>query len=243
MAFERINILGVNIDSLTMQQAVEKCEDLISERIPSMVATANAEMIMRATKDSELRSILNRSALVVPDGAGTVWAAHHLGCKMPERVAGYDLAQEILKLAPSKNQRIYFFGGAPEVAEKARLKAESIYPGIQIVGTRNGFFKPEDESQIVSEIRKSRSDVLFVALGVPKQEKFIAHHLKQLKVPLCIGVGGTFDVMAGVMKRAPEWMQKAKLEWLFRGMMQPTRAGRLMALPKFVWKVYTQPKN
>ena len=105
MAFERINILGVNIDSLTMQQAVDKCEDLISERIPSMVATANAEMIMRATKDSELRSILNRSALVIPDGAGTVWAAHHLGCKMPERVAGYDLAQEILKLAPSKNQR------------------------------------------------------------------------------------------------------------------------------------------
>lgn len=243
MAFERVNILGVNVDSLTMQQAVEKCEDLIAERIPSMVATANAEMIMRATKDHELQTILNRSALVVPDGAGTVWAAHHLGCKMPERVAGYDLALEIMKLAPSKSQKIFFFGGAPEVAEKARAKAEKLYPGIKIVGTRNGFFKPEEESKIVEEIRKSKPDILFVALGVPKQEKFIAHNLQKLRVPLSIGVGGTFDVMAGVMKRAPEWMQKAKLEWLFRGMMQPTRAGRLMALPKFVWKVYTQDQK
>lgn len=240
MKFERVNILGVEVDSLTMSQAVEKCEDLISQRIPSMVATANAEMIMRATKDEELKSILNRASLVVPDGAGTVWAAHHLGCKMPERVAGFDLAQEILKLAPAKNQRIFFFGSAPGVAEKAKIKAENLYPNVQIVGCRDGFFKPEDESEIVETIKKSRPDVLFVALGVPKQEKFLAHHLKDLNVPLSIGVGGTFDVMAGVMKRAPEWMQKAKLEWLFRGLMQPSRAGRLMSLPKFVWKVYNQ---
>ncbi len=237
MKFERVNILGVEVDSLTMSQAVEKCEDLISQRIPSMVATANAEMIMRATKDDELKSILNRASLVVPDGAGTVWAAHHLGCKMPERVAGYDLAQEILKLAPSKNQRIFFFGSAPGVAEKAKIKAENLYPNVKVVGCRDGFFKPEEESEIVDMIKKSRPDVL---LGVPKQEKFLAHHLKDLNVPLSIGVGGTFDVMAGVMKRAPEWMQKAKLEWLFRGLMQPSRAGRLMSLPKFVWKVYNQ---
>lgn len=234
---DRIDILGVKVDSLTMQQAVEQVEQYIDSKEPVLVATANAEMIMRATHDSELMRILNEAALVVPDGAGTVWAARHLGCEMPERVAGYDLAQQLMKLAPEKNQRIYFFGSAPGVAEKAKEKAEELYPGIQIVGVRNGFFTQKDEAEIIREIREAKPDLLLVALGVPKQEKWLAAHKEELQVPVSIGVGGTLDVMAGVMKRAPKWMQEAKLEWLFRGMLQPKRAGRLVALPKFVWKV------
>ena len=197
---------------------------------------------MRATHDEELRRILNASALVVPDGAGTVWAARHLGHAMPERVAGYDLAQELLRCAPAEGRRVYFFGSAPGVAEKAKAKAEQLYPGIEIVGVRNGFFSPADNAAIIAEIRAARPDLLLVALGVPKQEKWIAAHLAELDVPVAIGVGGTLDVMAGVMKRAPHWMQKAKLEWLFRGLMQPKRAGRLLALPKFVLKVHASRK-
>ena len=239
---ERVNILGVDVDAVTMAEAVDVVRRAMDTRAGVMVATANAEMLMRATHDEELRRILNASALVVPDGAGTVWAARHLGHAMPERVAGYDLAQELLRCAPAEGRRVYFFGSAPGVAEKAKAKAEQLYPGIEIVGVRNGFFSPADNASIIAEIRAARPDLLLVALGVPKQEKWIAAHLAELDVPVAIGVGGTLDVMAGVMKRAPYWMQRAKLEWLFRGLMQPKRAGRLLALPKFVLKVHASRK-
>ena len=219
---DQVNILGVNVDAVTMAEAVAHVTAAMDVRANVMIATANAEMIMRATHDEELRDILNAAALVVPDGAGTVWAARHLGHAMPERVAGYDLAQELLRRAPAEGRRIYFFGAAPGVAEKAKEKAEQLYPGIEIVGVRNGFFSPADNAAIIAEIRAARPDLLLVALGVPKQEKWIAAHL--------------------VMKRAPYWMQKAKLEWLFRGLMQPKRAGRLLALPKFVLKVHASRK-
>lgn len=235
---KKADILGVQVDALTMAEAVAKAESYMEEKACVMIATANAEMIMRATHDGELKNILNSAAMVVPDGAGTVWAAHHLGYDMPERVAGYDLAQELMRLAPEKKHRIYFFGSAPGVAEKAKKKAEELYPGIEIVGTRHGFFKESEEPQIIEDIRRKAPDLLLAALGVPKQEKWLYTHREELGVPLSIGVGGTLDVMAGVMKRAPYWMQKAKLEWLFRGMLQPKRAGRLMALPKFVLKIH-----
>ena len=239
---ERVNILGVAVDAVTMPEAVAAVEYYMDARAGVTVATANAEMIMRATKDAALRDVLAAAALVVPDGAGTVWAARHLGHAMPERVAGYDLVQELLRRAPATHRRVYFFGAAPGVAEKAKAKAEQLYPGIKIVGVRDGFFSVDMNDAIISDIRTARPDLLLVALGVPKQEKWIHEHLAALGVPVTIGVGGTLDVMAGVMKRAPRWMQKAKLEWLFRGMLQPKRAGRLLALPKFVLKVHAARK-
>ena len=242
MPLKQVEILGVNVNSLTMIQAVEKVQQFIDEKKNALVATANAEMLMRATQDAELKSILNEADLVVPDGAGTVWASNYLGVEMPERVAGYDLAQELMREAPARNDRIYFFGSAPGVAEKAREKALELYPGIKIVGTRNGFFSEADEAEIIAEIKAARPDILLAALGVPKQEKWLYKHRQELKVPVSIGVGGTLDVMAGVMQRAPLWMQRAKLEWLFRGLKQPSRAGRLLALPKFVLKVMASKK-
>lgn len=238
----RVEILGVGVDPVTMSEALERVEEFFSARSPRLIATANAEMLMRATHDDELRSILNGADLVVPDGAGTVWAAHHLGAEMPERVAGYDLAQEIMRRAPSAGRKIFFFGSAPGVADKAKSKAEELYPGISIVGTRNGYFTSAEEPSIIDQIKKAQPDLLLAALGVPKQEKWLAAHMSELNVPVSIGVGGTFDVMAGVMKRAPKWMQRAKLEWLFRAMLQPKRAGRLIALPKFVFKVHASKK-
>ena len=237
MAFARIDILGTQVDSLTMEEAVAQAEAYMEQKTVALIATANAEMIMRAVEDDRLRRILNEAALVVPDGAGTVWAARHLGHPMPERVAGYDLVQQLLSRAAISGKRIFFFGSAPGVAEKAKKKAEALYPGVNIVGVRDGFFSAGDEPAIRMQIKEAAPDLLLAALGVPKQEKWLAANLQALQVPLSIGVGGTFDVMAGVMKRAPLWMQKAKLEWLFRGLLQPKRAGRLLALPRFVLKV------
>lgn len=242
MSFPIVEILGVPVASLTMREAVEQAERWMDEGRGVLIATANAEMIMNATRDEELMEILRGADLVVPDGAGTVWAAHHLGYAMPERVAGYDLTQALLKRAPEKNRRVFFFGSAPGVAEKAKQKAEAIYPGIRVVGVRNGYFSDADEPGIIREIREAQPDLLLAALGVPKQEKWLKKHKDELGVPVCIGVGGTLDVMAGTAKRAPLWMQKAKLEWLFRGILQPKRAGRLLALPKFVFRVHASKK-
>ncbi len=242
MSFPIVEILGVPVASLTMGEAVEQAERWMDERRGALIATANAEMIMNATRDEELLDILQSADLVVPDGAGTVWAAHHLGHAMPERVAGYDLTQALLKRAPEKKRRVFFFGSAPGVAEKARQKAEALYPGIQIVGVRNGYFSEAEEPEIIREIRDAEPDLLLAALGVPKQEKWLKKYKAELGVPVSIGVGGTLDVMAGTTKRAPLWIQKAKLEWLFRGILQPKRAGRLLALPKFVFRVHASKK-
>ena len=242
MPLKQVEILGVNVNSLTMAQAVEAVQQFIAEKKVALVATANAEMLMRATQDEELKDILNQADLVVPDGAGTVWAAGHLGEPMPERVAGFDLAQELMREAPSRGDRVYFFGSAPGAADQAKAKAAELYPGIQVVGERTGFVSEADEPQIIADIRAAKPDILLAALGVPKQEKWLKKHMQELQVPVSIGVGGTLDVMAGVMERAPLWMQKAKLEWLFRGLKQPSRAGRLLALPKFVLKVVASKK-
>lgn len=223
----KAEILGVGVDIFTMQQAIEKVDSLVALKKPSLVATANAEMLMFANSDSELKKILNSAAMVTADGAGTVWAARHLGYEMPERVAGVDLVTNLL----NKNYRFYFFGAAEGVAKKAAEKFKNV------VGVRNGFFNSDDEPEIIADINFKRVDILLVGLGVPKQEKWIFNNLEKLNVPVCIGVGGTFDVLAGNVKRAPRWMQRAKLEWLFRAMLQPSRAGRLLALPKFVFKV------
>ncbi len=242
MSFSVVEILGVPVAALTMRDAVEQAECWMDERRCALIATANAEMIMNATRDEELFEILRSADLVVPDGAGTVWAAHHLGYEMPERVAGYDLSQELLRRAPQKNRRVFFFGSAPGVAEKAKRKAEELYPGISVVGVRDGYFREEEEPEIICQIREARPDLLLAALGVPKQEKWLKKHQSELEVPVSIGVGGTLDVMAGTVRRAPLWMQKAKLEWLFRALLQPKRAGRLLALPKFVFRVHASKK-
>ena len=243
MVFPKVDILGVKVASLTMGEAVSQAERYMEERAGAIIATANAEMLLRAVKDDELRRILNAVALVVPDGAGTVWAAHHLGYAMPERVAGFDLVQELLRRAPARRQKVFFFGAAPGIAEAAKKKAEELYPGLLVVGTRDGYFTPEEEPSILTAIREAAPDLLLVALGVPRQEKWLAKYQEAMGASLSIGVGGTFDVMAGTVRRAPYWMQRAKLEWLYRGLAQPKRIGRLMALPQFVWRVHAAKKQ
>ena len=174
---------------------------------------------------------------MLPDGAGAVWAGRHLGYKVPERVAGFDLYNELLDFSAYKGYKAYFFGGSPGVAEAAKAKAEELYPGVKVVGCHNGYFKDEDVPQIIADINASGADMLFVALGAPKQEKWLVAHRAELNAKILIGIGGSFDVLAGKMERAPKWMQDASLEWAFRLYKQPSRFMRMMALPKFVIKV------
>lgn len=239
----RVAVLNVMIDAVTMKEAVDRVEHFIALKKPHLVVTPNAEIVMMANQDKELANIINNADLVVPDGAGVVWAAHYNGDIMPERVAGYDLVQNLLRAAAIKKYGIYMLGGAPGIVEKARDAAEKLYPGLQIVGTRHGFFTRNDENEIVNHIKSCKPDVLLVALGVPRQEKWLSAYLYQLQVPVGIGVGGTFDVMAGTVKRAPLWMQNAKIEWLYRLISEPKRAIRMLALPKFVIQIITSKKN
>jgi len=243
MVRNRVAVLDVMIDVVTMEEAVRTVEQFIIQKKTHLVVTPNAEIIMMAQHDKHLAEIINNADLVVPDGAGVVWAAHYNGDNMPERVAGYDLVQNLLAKASTQKYRIYMLGGAPGIAQQAKNIAEERYPGLQIVGIRHGFFTKSDESEIISNIKSSCPDILLVALGVPRQEKWLSEYIKELEVPVAIGVGGTFDVMAGIVKRAPLWMQNAKLEWLYRLASEPKRAIRMLALPRFVIQVITRKKK
>lgn len=233
----RIAVLNVMIDVVTMKEAVCRVEQFIVMQKPHLVVTPNAEMIMLANEDNYLAQIINNADLVVPDGAGVVWAAHYNEDVMPERVAGYDLVQNLLSVAATKKYRIYMLGGAPGIVDKAKQVAEKRYLGVTIVGTHHGFFAKKDELEIVSDIKACHPDILLVALGIPRQEKWLSEYIKQINAPVAIGVGGTFDVMAGIVRRAPLWMQNAKLEWLYRLISEPKRAIRMVALPRFVMRV------
>jgi len=239
----RVAVLNIMIDVVTMEEAVGRLEEFIAVQKPHLVVTPNAEMIMMANDDKDLAQIINNADLVVPDGAGVVWAARYNGDVMPERVAGYDLVQNLLVASATRKYRIYMLGGAPGIVDKARLVAMERYPGVQIVGTRHGFFSKSDEPEILSNIKACRPDILLVALGVPRQEKWLSEYSTQIAVPVAIGVGGTFDVMAGTVRRAPLWMQNANLEWLYRLLSEPKRAIRMLALPRFVMRIIISKNN
>ena len=239
-----VKILDVPVHPLTMGEAVSVLEESITSGEQAFVVTANAEIIMMCQEDAGYKKIVSQDAqLVLPDGAGAVWAGRHLGYKIPERVAGFDLYCQLLDKAAQKGYKAFFFGGSPGIAEAAKAKSEELYPGVQVVGCRNGYFKEEESQAIIDEINASGADMLFAALGAPKQEKWLVRYREQLKPKILMGIGGSFDVFAGKMERAPKWMQDASLEWLFRLYKQPSRFMRMMALPKFVLKVVFSGKK
>ena len=241
---ETVKILDVPVHPLTMGEAVSVLEESITSGEQAFVVTANAEIIMMCQEDAGYKKIVSQDAqLVLPDGAGAVWAGRHLGYKVPERVAGFDLYCQLLDKAAQKGYKAFFFGGSPGIAEAAKAKSEELYPGVQVVGCRNGYFKEEESQAIIDEINASGADMLFAALGAPKQEKWLVRYREQLKPKILMGIGGSFDVFAGKMERAPKWMQDASLEWLFRLYKQPSRFMRMMALPKFVLKVVFSGKK
>ena len=207
-----------------------------------MIFTPNPEIIMCAKEDSELKDILNSADICTADGIGVVYASKILKQPVPGRVAGFDLVCALLESLAKTGEGVFLFGAKPGVADTAKERMGEKYSGINVVGTRDGYFKPEDEAEIVEQINASGAKLLLVCLGAPKQEKWIAKYKDKLNVGLCMGVGGTLDVFAGTAKRAPKLFIKLNLEWLYRLMKQPKRIGRYAALPKFMFAVKKEKK-
>ncbi len=229
-----MNILGIPVEGVTMDEAVHRVADFVAERDrPHMVVTANSEMIIAANYDPLLGHILERADLVVPDGIGVVLASRIHGQPFPQRIPGVDLMYQLLQHGHREGWKFYLLGAAPGVAEQAAAAIAESFPGIQIVGCRDGFFSRDDEEALLKDLRSSGADILFLAMGVPRQEKWAAAHLGSLGIPVAMGVGGSFNIWAGVDRRAPKWMQSVGLEWLYRLLRQPQRWKRAGALPQF----------
>ena len=227
-------LLGMRVDRVTMDESLTLIESYIADRRPRHILTADASMVVTAKEDADFAAIAAQADLVTPDGAGILWATKRQGNPVVTKVSGVVLAERLVELSQTKGWRVFFFGAAPGVAEEARARMLARYPNAQIVGHRDGFFTPENEATVVNEIRATKPDILLVALGIPKQEKFINKHKAALDVPVLIGVGGTFDVMSGSVKRAPVWMQNVGLEWLHRLAANPKKISKVAMLPQFV---------
>lgn len=230
-------VLKVPFDVVTMSEAVERVLQFLEDGRNHIICTPNPEIVMEAQKDKELMQILKASDMVIPDGIGVVWASRFSQYRLKERVAGYDLTQQIFSKLKDTNYTVYFFGGAPGVATAAAKRMTKVYPGLKIVGVHNGYFDEQEEKRIIKDIKNLSPSILLVGLGAPKQEKWIYENMRLIDAHVCIGVGGSFDVMAGTVKRAPKIFQKLGLEWLYRLLKQPTRLMRMMRLPKFVLTV------
>ena len=237
------NILGVKVDAVNMDGALSKIEQYILSGRPHHVITLNAEILYTAQDDPALLEIINSAHLVTPDGAGIVWAAKHLGQPVPERVTGIDLMLHLMSRAEERGWRVFLYGAAPGVAEEAAAKLMEKHPELKIVGISHGYLDDEGEVKLRQEVRDAEPHVLLAALGAPKQEYWIQEHLGALSVPVNMGVGGSFDVIAGRVRRAPLWMQRARLEWLYRLIQEPKRYKRMLNLPKFMLAVYKEGKS
>ncbi len=232
----RLNILGVGVDALTMKEATDFLAKATEKDELTSVYTPNSEIILHAYKNADYCEVLNRGSLITADGIGVVYASKILGKPLFERVSGFDLANELLKKCAPMGKTLYLFGGKPGVAQKASEKIVSLYPGIKIAGVSDGYFDEEKEAKIIADINEKSPDILFVCLGFPKQEKWIDAH-KNLSAKVVMGIGGSLDVFAGEVKRAPEIFQKLGLEWFYRLIKQPSRFIRMLALPKFGFTV------
>lgn len=234
---KKINILGVNISYVTMKEAVETALSFFSDGKNHVVYTPNSEIIYVGYKDEEFKGILNSADLNTADGIGVVLASKILGLPLKERVAGYDFLHELIKASAPLNKKVFLFGGKPGVSDAAAEKLLSLYPGIKICGTRDGYFKEEESEQIAKEISSLNPDIVFVCLGAPKQEKWIYKYKDTIGASIIMGAGGSLDVLAGTVKRAPEKWQKLGLEWAYRLVKEPWRIGRMTSLPKFALTV------
>lgn len=230
-------VLEVSVDKVTLDTAMERMIELLNEQGCSMVTTPNSEMIMAAADDEMLMEALGDSDLCIPDGIGLVIASKIQNLGLLERVTGVDLMGRLLQYTNDHRLSIYILGGKPDVAKQASINISRIFPSIIVVGYHDGYFQKEDEDKIISEINHGKTDILFVGLGSPKQEKWIYEKRKRLDVKVAMGVGGSVDIWAGTAKRAPKAFQRLGLEWLYRLIREPWRYKRMLVLPKFLIRV------
>lgn len=238
MSFKVCNILGVPINNVNLNEALNLVLLYLEGNEKKIVFTPNPEFIINALEDNEFMEILNKSNLNIPDGIGVVIGAKILGYNMRERVAGFDLVQSIFKRIKNTDKTVYFLGASEETVIAAKSMMEEKYKGLKIVGTQNGYFSEEEGNIIIDKINSVSPDLLLVGLGSPRQEKWIYNNKDRLNVKVMIGVGGSFDVMSGNVKRAPKIFIKLNLEWFYRLITQPTRFKRMLKLPLFIIKVF-----
>lgn len=236
----RTHVLGFPVDPLSAAEAVDRVAAAIREGQALQVVTLNAEMAMQGLADPELGAILAHAGLVLPDGSGVVWAIRRQGQPVA-KLAGVDFLGHVAQYCAREGKRLFLFGAAEGVADEAAAELKARYAGLAIAGTMSGFFTADEEPAVMERLRAAQPDVLLVALGVPRQEKWIARHQAELGVPVAMGVGGSFDVLANRVKRAPAGFQRLHLEWLYRLIQEPWRWKRMgSTLPRFAWRVMWQ---
>lgn len=230
-------ILGIPVHAVTYDEAAEAVAGSIGRGGSTWILAINPEKIMKALSDEELRRLLLQASLFIPDGIGVLWAGKILGRPFPQRVTGVDLLVRLVEEAARRGWKVFLLGAEPGVAEEVAAGWEKRWPGLQVVGCHHGYFKEADEGMVVEKVAAAGPDILFVAMGSPRQERFIGNNRTALCVPVCMGVGGSFDVVSGKKKRAPVWMQKLGMEWSYRLFLEPSRVLRMSALPRFMFLV------
>ncbi|KLU57518.1 N-acetylmannosaminyltransferase [Paenibacillus sp. VT-400] len=239
-----VSIYGIPFSKLTMKETVKVLQEaVLSKQTPHQVITANPIMVMAALENPAIMEVMQAAELIVPDGTGVVWASNYCGDPVAERVPGFELLHELLRVGENYRWGVYLLGSTPEVIQETAVRLQQQYPAIRIVGYRDGYFGPAEDEQVVASIREAAPDLLFVARGADTQEPWIHQHKDALQVPVTMGVGGSFDVISGKTKRAPMLFQKLRLEWFYRLLREPSRAGRMLALPKFAVKVMRDKEN
>ena len=222
----RIQMMGCTIDNLSMEETLQTVEGFIASGRPHQHVVVNVDKLVKAQNDPELRQIINDCALINADGMPVVWASRLLGKPLKERVAGVDLFEALMARAARKGWRVYLLGAKEDIVSRVHQLYQARFPELVFAGYRNGYWKPEEESGVVDQIAAARADLLFVAISSPKKEQFLGAYQARMKIPFAMGVGGTFDVAAGKVKRAPVWMQKSGLEWFYRCLQEPRRMFR-----------------
>lgn len=230
-------MLGFPVDRVDMDAALLRCKRFLESDGPSVIVTADASGLVTASRDAEFAEIIRHADLVTPDSYGVVWAASKVGAPVPERVSGVDLMGRLCAMSSEWGSRIFLLGAAPGIADLAAANILEKYPGCQIVGARHGYFESSMDATIAAEVAGAKPDILFVAMGIPRQEKFIWATKDIIRARVAVGVGGSFDVFSGTVKRAPRIIQKLRLEWLWRTLANPKKIAKAKNLPIFAWRV------
>ncbi len=236
----RLVVLGVGIDRFGLSSFLSFCREAVRNKTPRHVITANGLMLLAAQDRPSLKSAFDNAHAVVPDSSGLLWVARWRHGEKLEKLPGIELIEHLCAVGAKESWRVYFLGAAPGVAERAAHVCVKKYPGLVLAGSRHGYFAPSENAAVVEGIRAANADLLFVAMGASQQEEWIHQNLSALRVPIVMGVGGSFDVLSGRLRRAPRWMQNVGLEWFFRLMQEPTRAGRMAGLPVFIIRAMTE---
>jgi N-acetylglucosaminyldiphosphoundecaprenol N-acetyl-beta-D-mannosaminyltransferase len=222
----RPNILGCEVDNLDMEETLARIEGFIASGRPHQHVVVNADKVVKAHRDAELRGVINRCDLINADGMPVVWASRLLGKPLKGRVTGVDLFFRLVERAAERGWGVYFLGAREEVVTQLVETLQKRHPQLRIAGHRNGYWKPEEEAGVAGAIGESGAQLLFVAISSPKKEEFLAAYQASMRVPFAMGVGGTFDVATGRVKRAPRWMQHSGFEWFYRFLQEPRRMFR-----------------